>query len=225
MRLKPKWADAHYGLGATWYDLHDQAAALKEIRTAVQLDPANAGAHRFLARIYLEQNNPSAAERELRRALALKPSAEMHLELGLAEGQLGNLRAPRPSFAGYPAQSPLATARLLLGVTLRRQGNHVGALVQFRKAVEIDPKDPEAQFNLGMELKSGGDLAGAIAAFRRAIELKPDFEKAHYNLGIALRAQGQTGASKKELQELSALHDFRARLAQAKYLTLRALMR
>src|SRR5207249_5461707 len=22
LRLKPKWADAHYALGATWYDLH-----------------------------------------------------------------------------------------------------------------------------------------------------------------------------------------------------------
>ena len=27
LRLKPKWGDAHYGLGAAWYDLHDQAAA------------------------------------------------------------------------------------------------------------------------------------------------------------------------------------------------------
>src|SRR5580698_6532 len=24
VRLKPKWGDAHYGLGATWYDLNDQ---------------------------------------------------------------------------------------------------------------------------------------------------------------------------------------------------------
>jgi len=59
-----KWADAHYGLGATWYDLHDQAAALKELRTALDLDPSSAGAHRLLARIYLQQNDPSAAERE-----------------------------------------------------------------------------------------------------------------------------------------------------------------
>src|ERR1700719_4078166 len=66
LQLKPKWADAHYGLGATWYDL---AAALKELRTAIDLDPANAGAHRLLARVYLQQNNPSAAEGELRRAL------------------------------------------------------------------------------------------------------------------------------------------------------------
>src|SRR5260370_38346863 len=71
-----------------------------------------------------------------------------------------------------------------------------------------------------MELKSGGDTAGAIAAFRRAIELKPDFEKAHYNLGIALRAQGPARARKKELDDLNALHEVRARLAQSKYLTL-----
>ena len=89
----------------------------------------------------------------------------------------------------------------VLCVTLRRQSNHAGALAQFREAVEIDPKDPEAQYNLGMELKSGGDTAGAIAAFRRAIELKPDFEKAHYNLGIALRAQGETGAAHKEQRD------------------------
>src|ERR1700732_574467 len=98
LQLKPKWADAHYGLGATWYDLRDQAAALKELRAAVELDPANAGAHRLLARIYSQQNNPSAAEGELRRALASKPSADLHFELGLTEGQLGNLDSAAAEF-------------------------------------------------------------------------------------------------------------------------------
>jgi superkiller protein 3 len=84
----------------------------------------------------------------------------------------------------------LTTAYTLLGVTLRRQGDHAAALAEFRKAVAADPNDPRAQFNLGKELKAGGDLAGAIAAFQRAIDLKPDYEDAHYNLGIALRDQG-----------------------------------
>src|SRR6267154_2475650 len=221
LRLKPKWADAHYGLGATWYDLGDQAAALKELRTAIDLDPANAGAHGLLARIYLQQSNPLAAAGELRRALQSKPSAELHLELGLAEGQLGNLESAADEFRrALRLNHRFAAAHSLLGVTLRRQGDHAGALAEFRKAVEIDPEDPEVQYNLGMELKAGGDTAGAIAAFRRAIELKPDFEKAHYNLGIALRAQGETGAAQKELNDLGALQEFRARLAQAKYLIL-----
>ena len=42
----------------------------------------------------------------------------------------------------------------------------------------------------------------------------------HYNLGITLRLQGQTAAAQKELSDLQGLHDFRARLAQAKALTL-----
>src|SRR4029077_8571990 len=36
LRLKPKWADAHYGLGATWFDLNNQAGALKELHSAVE---------------------------------------------------------------------------------------------------------------------------------------------------------------------------------------------
>ena len=189
--------------------MQDQAAALKELRTAVDLDPANAGAHRFLARVYLQQNDASAAESEMRRALALKPSAETYFEMGLIEGQLSKLDDAAVEFRRALQLNPRsAQAHLMLGVTLRRKGDLVGALSQFRKAVELDPKDPEAQTDLGVGLKAAGDLTGAIAAFRRAIELKPDFEKARYNLGIALRAQGETGAAQKELNELNALHAF-----------------
>jgi len=48
-------ADAHYGLGATRYDLHDLAAALKELRTAIETRPREPrstsllGAHLFAA--------------------------------------------------------------------------------------------------------------------------------------------------------------------------------
>src|SRR5262249_26345397 len=114
-----------------------------------------------------------------------------------------------------------APARLLLGTVLRRQGDHPGALAQFRKAAELNPRDPETQYDLGMELKSAHDLSGAIAAFQRAIAIKPDFEQAHYNLGITLHAQGQTEAGQKELDEINGLHEFRARLAQAKLLILK----
>jgi Flp pilus assembly protein TadD len=206
-------------LGAALYDLHDQAGAVKELRKAVDYSPSNAAAHLFLAHVYSEQNNFSGVERELNRALALKPSAEMHLELGQVEGQLGKLDAAAAQFRAALRRDPkMARAHVMLGVTLRRQGNHNEALANFRKAVELDPADANAQYNLAMELKAGGDIAGAITAFRRAIELKPDFEKAHYGLGIALRVQGDTAAAHKELDELNELHSFRTRLAQAKLL-------
>ena len=89
--LRPKWAKAHYGLGSVWYDLQDQDAAAKELRLAESLDPADSPTHRLLARILAQQNNLVDAEHELKLALRLKSSADAHVELGVVEGQLGNL--------------------------------------------------------------------------------------------------------------------------------------
>ena len=145
LQLKPKWAEAHYGLGAAWYDLHDLANALKELRAAIELDPKNAAAHRLAARVYSEQSDPLSADRELRRALESKPSAEIYFELGLIQGQLSNLDQAAAEFRQALRLNPrLPSAHRLLGVALRRQGNHAGALAQSRRAAEIDPNDPEA---------------------------------------------------------------------------------
>jgi superkiller protein 3 len=139
LRLKSKWADAQYGLGAALYDLHDLPAAAKEVQTAIRLAPANAAAHRLLARIYLEQSNPSSAKTELQHAIALKPSAELYTELGLTEGQLANLPAAAAAFRRALQLNPrFTTAYTLLGVTLRRQGDHAAALAEFRKAVAVE---------------------------------------------------------------------------------------
>src|SRR5207244_13050907 len=63
--------------------------------------------------------------------------------------QLGKLDAAADQFRDALRLNPrLAQAQVLLGVTLRRKGDHATALAHFRKAVEIDPKDPEAQLNL-----------------------------------------------------------------------------
>src|SRR5262249_22709982 len=168
-----------------------------------------------------QQNDFASAQAELRRALALEPAAEMHFELGLVLGQLGNLPGAAAEFRSALALNPkLGSAHEMLGVTLRRQGDSAAALPQFRRAVELDPNNPEAWCDLGMQLKAAGDANGAIAAFQKAIGLKPDFEKAHYNLGIALRAQGKSDVGQKELDQLNALHEFRARLAQSKMLIL-----
>ncbi|MGB9431303.1 MAG: tetratricopeptide repeat protein, partial [Candidatus Acidiferrum sp.] len=161
VRLKPTWGEAHYGLGAALYELHDQAGALKELRKSVECEPSNADAHRFLAHVYSDQNDFPSAERELDRAVALKPSAEMHFELGQVEGQLGKLDAAAVQFRAALRLDPkLPHAYVMLGITLRRQGDHKGALANFRKAVELDPTDPNAQYDLGMELNAGGDISG-----------------------------------------------------------------
>jgi len=150
LKLRPKWAEAHYGIGAVWYDLQDQDSAVKELHTAETLDPLNAATHRLLARILAQQNNLADAEHETKLALRLKPSAEAHVDLGVVEGQLGNLNEAAAQFRlAIQQDSALASAHLMLGITLRRQGDHKGALDQFRTAVTLNPDNAEAQYDLG----------------------------------------------------------------------------
>jgi Flp pilus assembly protein TadD len=64
--------------------------------------------------------------------------------------------------------------------------DYAGAILAFREAIRLDPKDASFRSNLGAALLHKGDVDGAIAAFREAIHLDPKDAHAHNNLGAAL---------------------------------------
>jgi tetratricopeptide (TPR) repeat protein len=65
----------------------------------------------------------------------------------------------------------------------------------YRKALELDPKLPQAHLSLGNALRDQGDLAGAVACYRKALEVDPNYAEAHCNLGGVLGQQGQFAGS------------------------------
>jgi Flp pilus assembly protein TadD len=65
-------------------------------------------------------------------------------------------------------------------------GDLDGAIVCWKKALELDPKHSEPYYNLGTALCHKHDLDGAIACFQKALELDPKHAEAHNNLGTAL---------------------------------------
>ena len=143
VRLRPKWGDAHYSLGASWFDLQEQAAAIKELRLAISIDPANAAAHQLLGHVLAQQNNLAEAQNELTVALRLKPSAQIHLDLGVVEAQQGEWKSATANFRRAIAVDPkLAAAHMMLGVALRRQADQ-GA--QFHHCLVKVPRTARVQ--------------------------------------------------------------------------------
>jgi Tfp pilus assembly protein PilF len=67
------------------------------------------------------------------------------------------------------------------------------ALVEFQRAVEIDPEYAEGHLNMGISLAEQGRFAEAVTAYSKAISLprltSPD--TAHVNLGVALMYAGR----------------------------------
>ena len=77
-----------------------------------------------------------------------------------------------------------------LGNQFAKEGKVDEAILEFRKAIELNPKYAAAHNLFGNELAKKGKFDEAIAEYRKAIELKPDYAHAHNNLAIALRKKG-----------------------------------
>lgn len=114
-----------------------------------------------------------------------------------------------------------ATAALKRGSALYAKKDLVGAMTEYRKAIELDPKFAPAYNALGVALRDQKDVKGAIAQFRKATEVDPKMELAFRNLGVMLHSikdfDGSVAAFRKtvEINPKSANVRFNLALALA----------
>ena len=65
-----------------------------------------------------------------------------------------------------------------------------GAIADFDRALQFDPKLAQAYDNRGDAKTETGDFDGAIADFNRALQLNPKYAKAYDNRGLAKLSRG-----------------------------------
>tara|TARA_B100002019_G_C21268915_1_gene601007 strand:- start:156 stop:1913 length:1758 start_codon:yes stop_codon:yes gene_type:complete len=79
----------------------------------------------------------------------------------------------------------------LLAIIYGKKGEYNKALEYNKKAISIDPKDPDGYNNLGISYKNLNLIQDAITAFKQAINLNPSYSDAYYNLSNAFDLQGE----------------------------------
>ena len=62
-------------------------------------------------------------------------------------------------------------------------GDHYGAISDYTKAIEINPKLAEAYYNRAIAKDDLKDYYGAIADYTKAIEINPRYASSYYNRG------------------------------------------
>jgi tetratricopeptide (TPR) repeat protein len=99
-----------------------------------------------------------------------------------------------------------AQAKVLLqsGVDAENRSDIDQALVEFRKAAELDPSSSEVLLRLGDAYMKKHDAAEAIPPLKRAAELSPNSIPIHQLLGYALLAQGYAAEA---IPHLEIAHD------------------
>jgi serine/threonine protein kinase len=98
-----------------------------------------------------------------------------------------------PAAPTTPAATPntLSVRELVdLGIDKSNKGDKRGAIADFTKAIELDPKHAVAYNNRGNARADLSDNQGAIADYTKAIELNPTYAIAYTNRGFLRHSQG-----------------------------------
>jgi tetratricopeptide (TPR) repeat protein len=98
-----------------------------------------------------------------------------------------------------------AEAHMLMAYTYMKANDPKVGLSEVNRAINLNPKLPEAYSLLGRLDYITADLAGAEAAFRKAIDLDPNSAEARLFLGTLLREQGRLEEAHPQLERAMQL--------------------
>ncbi|MEK6559787.1 MAG: tetratricopeptide repeat protein, partial [Planctomycetota bacterium] len=83
------------------------------------------------------------------------------------------------------------------------------AIVEFKKALELNPRHYDAHFNLGAAYSSKNMPDESILELRKAVDVDPNEPKAHYNIAFAYMLKEKVADAISEYQK--AIELFAAR--------------
>jgi tetratricopeptide (TPR) repeat protein len=156
VRRRPDNAYAHYNLGFALADAGRFPEAVREDRTAVQLDPTLAEGHEALGLALAGNGQLDEGVAEDERALQLQPAyPEGEFNLANALAQKGDLPGAIGHFQRALALRPdFPPACLNLGNALLQSGRTQEAVRQYRAALRLQPGYADAQNNLAVALRA-----------------------------------------------------------------------
>ena len=171
-------------LGLAFLMTRQLDSALVVLRRAARIDSAQVDARRYLAATLVEQDRGAEAIPYVEQAIALdSTSGVMFGLLSLAFAQSGQPDSAAHAAATAVAKAPdNATVFVFAGRALQTIGRFPDAATYLRRAVELNPSDPQALSRLGMAEASMGHSAVAAQLFQRVLMSVPEYPLARRGL-------------------------------------------
>ncbi|HWR16225.1 MAG TPA: tetratricopeptide repeat protein [Terriglobales bacterium] len=188
---------------------------IQRFREAIRVNPSFTRAVFQLAKTYFDNKEYESAASwfsRIPRTHAL--AGESSFYLGLSEFYSGNYEKSENAFKFLESRFPLAEVNNNLGVVMGRRGKR-SELEYLRKAVEVDPNDPDYHFNIGVAYARIFDDNNAVRELKEALRLRPSDAEAKSlldsitgNPGTSLaNSFRQASAQKLPLQRVKRNYD------------------
>jgi serine/threonine-protein kinase len=173
LKIDSNDAEAHQAIARHYEKLGRLEDAESSYRRAVSLDPESVSIHDSYANFLFRQSRHSEAIEEWRRVIRLAPdNAAAFVNLGSALSESGNIADAIIIFQRAVELKPGYMAYSNLGTAYSRLNRYTEAADAYRKALDIDDKDPMVWGNLAFVYSWMYGLDDrTVSTFGRAIEL------------------------------------------------------
>ncbi len=201
--------DVRQKLASNYLALNRPDDAIRFLETSVLLRPDDGALHYLLGRAYKLKGKAAEAKREFDTAARWKSKFrnEMVSLSGLRAALKANNHADTDARVSELYGSGDTDILLASATSLGQAGLHEEARSFLTKAIELNPKMPEAHYDLGRAYIALEKRAEAIPELSKAAELKPDFYEAQLLLGTLLADEGK---GDEAIQHLRAAAKVRA---------------
>ena len=196
LRQRPNLLGPTVIVGMDYLKLGAPEKAIPFLQRALKLDPSNREARQALASVYLGQDNFQTAAEEFRQIAAHdSDKSEAWFKLGHEYLDLSASLAYR----GAHLYRESAWGHRFLGDLLFQRSRWEDAVKEYRKALDIEPRQSGLHTSLGQAYLHAGKLEEAEAEFH--LELQPDSRNELAWLGLASLqlARGQATAALESL--------------------------
>lgn len=168
-------AETFYNMGFIKTVQGKYEEALQSFRRATQIDKSHVMSHKKMGETFMKLGKDEEARDCLEKAgdILMGKSMDVAAESVLQEA----LRIDPTSLNVYNS----------LGIIYRRQNKYKEAIINYKKALKVHPKDERIYFNLARVYYDAKNIDDARKTLIRAVKLKPDFSEAQEAL-IALNS-------------------------------------
>lgn len=180
LKVDPSMNSATALLGISLFEMGDLKRAAPRLEAAVRANPQDANARLYLAKALMKLNEFPGATAQLQQLTAQQPKNQevwyllARVYMKLSEESLARMNAIDPNSV---------LAHQLSAEVMEAMNNYDGAVVELKKALEMEPRRPGSHYKLGDAYFSMNQLDAAVSEFQAELAVDPTNCQAQWKLG------------------------------------------
>jgi tetratricopeptide (TPR) repeat protein len=203
LKVDPSMTSASALLGISFFEMGDFKKARPRLEATVRANPQDGNARLFLAKTLMKLNEYPEATAQLQQLGAQQPKNQevwyllARVYMKLSEESLARMNAIDPNSV---------LAHELSAEVMEAMNNYDGAVVELKKAVEMEPRRPGSHYKLGDAYLSLAQLDAAATEFQAELAVDPTSCLAQWKLGsVVLLQNGNAEEAVADINKALAL--------------------